>query len=288
MKTILLGMAAISALAAGAPAAAQYGGGYYQNQNNNVYGNAGVGARLGNLQARIQAGVQSGAIDPREANQLDRQLRQLARTERQYARNGITQQERFDLQARTRNLHEQIRFAEGRGQGRYNNGGYQQGGYGQGGYGQGGYGQGGYGQGAYGQGRYGRDGYGRDGYGRGGYGDDRYDDRYQRNDGYRADRNNDGYDDRDYDRGGRWDGDRGGYNSRARQGGILGGLLNGVFGGGGLRVGQRVSGNLYGVPPEYRGQFRDGNGTYFRSDGRQIYQIDARTQTVVRVFPMRR
>jgi hypothetical protein len=42
-----------------------------------------------------------------------------------------------------------------------------------------------------------------------------------------------------------------------------------------------------GVPYEYRDQFRDGNGVYYRSDGRNIYQIDARSQTVVRIFPMR-
>jgi hypothetical protein len=30
--------------------------------------------------------------------------------------------------------------------------------------------------------------------------------------------------------------------------------------------------------------YRDGNGVYYRSDGRNIYQIDARTNVVTRVF----
>jgi hypothetical protein len=63
----------------------------------------------------------------------------------------------------------------------------------------------------------------------------------------------------------------------------LGGLIDNVLGGGGLRVGQRATANLGGVPAEFRNQYRDGNGVYYRSDGRSIYQIDAQTQTVVRV-----
>jgi hypothetical protein len=55
-----------------------------------------------------------------------------------------------------------------------------------------------------------------------------------------------------------------------------------------LRVGARASGNLYSVPSQYRYQYRDGNGVYYRSDGRAIYQIDARTNTVLRIYPMDR
>lgn len=80
-----------------------------------------------------------------------------------------------------------------------------------------------------------------------------------------------------------------GYEPRSSgRGGIVGGIIDSIFGGGGLRVGQRASGNLYGVPYQYQDQFRDGNGYYFRSDGRTIYQIDARSNTVVRAFPMNR
>ena len=69
--------------------------------------------------------------------------------------------------------------------------------------------------------------------------------------------------------------------------GGIGGLIDGVLGRNDncdLRVGARAYGNLYSVPSQYRYRFRDGNGVYYRSDGRNIYQIDARSQTVLRVY----
>jgi hypothetical protein len=272
MKKILFGMAAVSALAIGAPAAAQYNNGTYQQSQNGYYQNrgygtgAGVEVRVDQLQARLNAGIRSGAIDRREAARLDAQLRQLIQTERQYSRNGIDLRERQDLQLRIRNLRQQIAYAEGRGNGRFGN------------------------QGRYdNQGRYGD--YDRDG----------RDDRYGQYD--RVDRDRDGYDDRDYNRDGRWDDDvqggyqgQGGYDQGGYQRGYeqpnrggLGGILGSILGGNaGLRVGQRASGNLYDLPYEHRSQFRDGNGSYFRTDGRNIYQIDARNQTVVRIYQMNR
>ncbi len=124
-------------------------------------------------------------------------------------------------------------------------------------------------------GRYGRD-------------DDRYgrdDDRPGRGDvDGRYDRDDDGYDDRDGNRDGRRDNDEDGSDGR----GVVGQVIDRVTGNGGLRVGQRVSADLGGVPYAYRTQYRDGDNVYYRSDGRQIYQIDARSQTVVRVYPMNR
>jgi len=211
MKKLLIAVTAVSALTAAAPAAAQYA-------NANV--NAGMDNRINMLQTRIQAGVQQGTISRNEAQPLRQQLRQLTRLERQYSRNGLTRQERSDLQMRIRNLRQHIRVAD-----------------------------------------------------RGSY------DRYERVDAYGN------YIDGSY---GAY-GQGGPYEPVATQNtGILGGLVNSIFGTGGLRVGQRVSGNLYGVPYEYRNQFRDGYGTYYRSDGRQIYQIDARTNTVARVYSINR
>ncbi len=94
-----------------------------------------------------------------------------------------------------------------------------------------------------------------------------------------------------YDRDDRWDDDawngstNGAYEQPAARGG-LGGAIDSALGGGSLRVGQRATGNLSALPYEYRNQFRDSQDTYFRTDGRQIYQIDARTQTVARVYSM--
>ena len=137
--------------------------------------------------------------------------------------------------------------------------------------------------------------------------DDRWDDddRDDRRGNARwIDRNRDGIDDRDLNRDGRlsererrmagdrddrWDGnDRD--DDRGNRGGILGGIIDQVFGNGGLEVGQRVTAGarLGAVPYEYRSQYRDGNGVYYRADNRAIYQIDARTHTVLRIYGMRR
>jgi hypothetical protein len=76
------------------------------------------------------------------------------------------------------------------------------------------------------------------------------------------------------------------YCDTSSRGGI-GGLIEGVLGRNdnncSARVGARAPSNLYAVPSQYRYRYRDGNGVYYRSDGRNIYQIDARTQTVLRV-----
>lgn len=219
MNKFIATMAAVSALAIAAPAVAQpgYGG---QQQNNYRGGNAdaNLSARIDQLQMRLQAGVQSGSITRQEAMPLRQQLRQLTQLQRQYARNGISGQERGDLQRRMRDLRQGIRRADGNEQARWD--------------------------------RYDReDGYGRDGQWSGGYADE-------------------------------------GQYQQPRSG--LGGVIDSVFGGGGLSVGQRASSGLYGLQGGYRDQYRDGNGAYYRTDGRQIYQIDARTQTVVRVYPMNR
>ena len=222
--------ASVVALAA-APAAAQgYGNQGYGNQGNNqAYGNqgyarggAGIENRIARLEARVQAGVQAGTIDRAEARALRQQLRDLSRLERQYSRNGLSQQERADLQQRVRAFRDDLAAADGRGNGQY--------------------------------GQYGDDGY----YGQGGP----YEEAYCENN------------------------DRGG----------LGGIIDGIFGGNNdrdercstLRVGQRASANLGAVPYQYRSQYRDGGGVYYRSDGRSIYQIDARTNTVLRIYDMNR
>jgi hypothetical protein len=67
----------------------------------------------------------------------------------------------------------------------------------------------------------------------------------------------------------------------------VGALIDSVFGRDCFRVGQRVPSNLYGVPSQYRGMYRDNGNIYYRSDGRAVYGIDARTNTVVSVHPMR-
>jgi hypothetical protein len=118
---------------------------------------------------------------------------------------------------------------------------------------------------------------------------DRYDDdRYDNDNGYSGrggpyDADGDGWDDRDCDRDG--DIDSGSCVSGSGSTGVRG-IIDTLLGTGGLQVGQRVSGNLYGIPSEYRDRYRDDYRYYYRSDGRRIYQIDAQTNVVVRVYPM--
>jgi hypothetical protein len=259
MKKIIIALAATTAFAGAAPAAAQYGMG----------GNGPV--RADQLQLQLQAGVRSGAITRAEAMPLREQLRQLTRLETLYARDGISGRERADLQHRINALRQGIRMAARTGDDRYDRA----------------------------DNRYDRDDdrYSRgDGYGRDGTYDrnnDGWDDRDANRDGRwdvdsRYDANRDGWDDRDHDRDGRWDNDAGYGREQVRDRGVVGQLIDRVTGTGGLRVGQQASANLGSVPYAYRDEFRDGGGTYYRSDGRQIYQIDARTQTVVRVYAMNR
>jgi hypothetical protein len=267
-KIIFAALAATSAIAAASPASAQSGYGN-QGYGNQGYGNANSQIRSDQLQVQLQAGIRSGAISRAEAMPLREQLRELTRLETLYARDGISGRERADLQQRINSVRQGIRMAERGSDGRYGRDDDR-------------------------DGRYDRD-------------DDRYsrgdvDSRYDRNnDGWddrdgnrdgrwdvesRYDSNRDGYDDRDYNRDGRWDNDQGYSQSNDR--GIVGQVLDRVTGNGGLRVGQRVSADLGGVPYAYRTQYRDSGDVYYRSDGRQIYQIDARTQTVVRVYAMNR
>ena len=259
MRTLLLGSAAISIAMIAAPAAAQYYPQSNQNYANpyagqaNVSGHHNLSARIGQLQVRLDHGVQAGFISRREARPIRAQIRQLVTLENQYRMNGFSGQERADLQQRLRTIRQQLRRADDGAQGRYA--------------------------------QWDRE-----------YGDD-----WNAQVSGRIDANGDGWDDRDYNRDGRLD-DNGayghqqygysqqgypqhGYPQPAQPTGI-GGLISSVLGIGGIQVGQRAPSSLYAVPYQHQAHYRDGNGIYYRSDGRMIYQIDARTQTVVRIFPM--
>jgi hypothetical protein len=102
----------------------------------------------------------------------------------------------------------------------------------------------GYGTPSYNGGTYGN------GYANRGYAGNQYG-QYDRNQAYRDDNRDDGYDDED---------------------GVV------------LRVGDRAPGGLYGVPDEYRARFRDSPYFYYRYGAGNIYQIDARNGSVTRVI----
>lgn len=96
----------------------------------------------------------------------------------------------------------------------------------------------------------------------------------------------DGYD-RGYDRGySTYRGSGGPYEPVVvceRRGGVIG-FIDALTGTRNcFDVGQRVTLDLDPVPYSYRGRYRDTNEVYYRSDGRAIYTIDARTNTVLEV-----
>lgn len=212
--------AAIPALAIAMPATAQPG---YGQQGSDRRGNddrrsdvdMNMSARVNQLQMRFDAGLRSGSITRREAPALRQQLRQLTQLERRYSANGISGQERGELQRRMRDVRTAIRRADGNDQARWD--GYDR-----------------------------EDGCGRDGL---------------------------------------WVAVRSDVSGGPRS--PHSGMIDDVLGNVGFRVGQQASG-LRALSRSQRGQFRDGNGAIYRTDGRNIYQVDARTQMVIRVHPMNR
>lgn len=214
MKKILVVATAVSALGA-APAFAQFG---YQN-NANAGGTMGMSNRVAQLDARFQAGIQSGTITRQEAQSLRPQLRQLRQLERQYSVNGLSQQERADLQQRIRSVRQQLRLADNNSGNHYT-----------------------------------------------GWDEDNYPGQVYTGQGGPLE------------------------EVECESRGGIGGIFDSVLGRNNncISVGSRAPSNLYAVPYEYRSQYRDGNGIYYRSDGRQIYQIDSRTNTVLRAYSMYR
>jgi hypothetical protein len=219
MNKLLIALAATAATTAIAatPAAAQWGA----QTNVNARAGANISNRIAQLETRLQAGIQSGEINRTEARSLRRQVRELQRLDARYSSNGLTVQERQDLQQRLRSVRQQFRLADGGG-----------------------------------------------------------------NNGRWADSDDDGY-----------QGQGGAYVAAYEEvdacdgNGSLGGLIGGIFGSRNrdcVEVGERAPSNLGALPYELRNQFRDGNGIAYRTDGQLIYQIDVRTNTVLRVYGTRR
>jgi hypothetical protein len=273
MKKLWMSMTALSALAVTTPAVAQNWG-----------SGAAIQVSVNQLETRLDAGLRRGTIPRSQAPRLRSQAQQLRQLEARYRVGGFSSRERADLEMRIDNLDSQIRYAERWGY-RYENRGWSD---------------------RNSDGWDDRD-VNRDGawdverrYDRN---DDGWDDRDTNRDGRwnndqygrdsrlddrSTDRDDDGWDDRDrnrdgrldydagYDRGDYDDGRTGYYDRDARAG-------DGLDMGAALRVGVRAPTGLSPVPPEYRTQYRDGNGVYYRYDDGNIYQVDARTNLILRV-----
>lgn len=302
MKKFLLTLAAIPAATLAVQASAQT----YVGSDADLR----LQTRVASLEQRYQAALQAGVLSGREQTVIGRQLAQLRQMHQQYSYNGLSSGERRNLQQQIRTVRDQLRTsADARWANRYgwNDRDLETGGY------------------AYGQTSVQYDQYGRplptssvyyDQYGRPvattNQGYDRYGrpvatpgytyDRYGRaipNSGYYG---QGGYSQGGYGQGGPYEPV---YQPRNRNGGIgnvLGGVLGSVLGGGGgaggilggilsnggLRVGDLITSVLGGALGRASPLgFQDRGDVYFRTDGERVYEIDARTNTVVRVHPAR-
>ena len=105
MKKVLLSLAAVTAIAAATPAAADH----------ERYGRASqatsINARQAELMVRIDTAYRRHQISPYEANRLVAELRQIEAVERRYRRTGhrITPHERQALIARLNRVQAQLR-----------------------------------------------------------------------------------------------------------------------------------------------------------------------------------
>ncbi|WP_296819344.1 hypothetical protein [Brevundimonas sp.] len=125
-KKAILPLAAVTALSAAVPAAAQtisvsfgygqdYGGRYdrgdrYDRHDRWDRGWDRIEHRIQRLDRRIDQGVRSGQISRREAYSLRMQFRALVQLEQRYSRGGLNEWERRDLNQRFDRLSRQIRY----------------------------------------------------------------------------------------------------------------------------------------------------------------------------------
>lgn len=105
MKTMILTIAAATALTAGAAAAQSYG--YGRGDSRWVP----IDQRQERLAFRIDQGVRSGQLTSREAYRLRMEFNQIARLEARYRINGLSNWERADLDRRMDVLTNDIRMA---------------------------------------------------------------------------------------------------------------------------------------------------------------------------------
>jgi hypothetical protein len=113
MKTFLTAAAIVASLGVALPAAAQpWNGGDFRSERSGDFRND-RSVEFHNdrsLELRIDRGVRNGSLTPSEARSLTRQLDDVQRLERQYARNGINGREARELDRRYASLESRLRF----------------------------------------------------------------------------------------------------------------------------------------------------------------------------------
>ena len=143
MRKFLIGAAvAASALAAAAPAAAQwapqprpygYDNGYnrgygYDNGYNRGYGNGSMLInRIDRIRQQINMLARRNMLSPREAGQLDREAGWLQNRVQRQAWDGISPNERYDIERRIARLEQRVRLNANDFNGRYDRNPYDNG-----------------------------------------------------------------------------------------------------------------------------------------------------------------
>ena len=310
MKKLLLTVAALPLALYAGQAAAQV--------NSNARGGVTVQSRIANLESRYNAGMQAGVFSRSERDMLYRQIADLRALERSYSYDGLSENERRTLQQRIRLVRDQLRMAgssdwanrsswSDRDFDLYTDAH-----------------SGGVAYDAYGrpvpQGGVVYDQYGRvvanrgvayDAYGRpipnGGVVYDQFG-RVVANSGVAYDQYGRPINNGSYNQASPYYGQGGPYEPVQQQGvvgNILGGVLGNMVGGGsgvggilgtilgrgGLRTGDVITGTIGSVLGSAMGsgsRYRDNNEVSFRSDGYRVYEIDARTNRVIRIHPISR
>lgn len=266
MRKLLLGLAAVSALTAVAPASAQYRDYWSSTRDWDVTRER----RLADLERRLGEDVRRGVVSRSELPRLRDLLWQARQIKVRYASRGFSGWERLNIDQAIDRLNAELRMAE-----LYENGrrvddrrGYPGSGWNnRGGYG----GDNGWSDADDDWDR--DDAWERD--------DDRDDGRYGRSGqgsaGRSADRSDDDWaDSRDQSWNNRSVGESPSvaWNRGRRLGDSASQApLD-------LRVGDPAPVNLDEVPQQYRSRFPDGNGVYYRYDHGRIFQVDARTDTI--------
>ena len=115
MKKILLSIAAVSAIAAAAVPAMASAQAYGPDRGPDRYDRGhdrgyGQSERVARLDQRIDMGIRGGSLTRNEAWRLKGDLRETARLQARYSRNGLNGWERADLDRRFDRISAQIRY----------------------------------------------------------------------------------------------------------------------------------------------------------------------------------
>lgn len=111
MRKLLLSACAVAAMSVAAPASAQSG--IFGDLIGGIFGNS--SSRIGNYGQQIRIAYQRGEISESEARNLQNQYDRLRQLEQQYRLDGLSRDERYDLERRASELQRRFEMARSNG-----------------------------------------------------------------------------------------------------------------------------------------------------------------------------